>query len=62
MFAEKGVEVTRYRHNYQAQDPKEYWGLVYQMSDSQIVERMEITALIGVNARYMRMDLDGKEA
>lgn len=50
LFLEKGVIVTRYRHNYNAGLPQDYWGLVFHRTDSDIIERVEITALIGVNA------------
>jgi hypothetical protein len=52
MFLEKGVLITRYRHNYDARDNKDYWGLVFHRTDSDIIERVEITALIGVNAAW----------
>ncbi len=53
LFMEKGVEVFRYRHNYKKTDPKEYFGLCFHRTDSEITTTMEITALIGVNARYI---------
>ena len=52
LFAEKNVEITRYRHNYKTTIDEEYWGLVTHRTDSEITERMEITAIIGVNARW----------
>lgn len=51
LFLAKGVEVYRYRHNYDATRPEDYFGLVFHRTDSDFIERMEITALIGVNAR-----------
>ena len=51
LFKDKGVEVTRFGHTYSKEDPREYWGLMFHRTDSDIVERYEVTALIDVNAR-----------
>jgi hypothetical protein len=55
MFAEKGVEITRFRHNYKTTADTDYWGLVFHRTDSDVIERMEITAIIGVNARRIHV-------
>lgn len=55
MFKEKGVEVTRWVHNYKSIDSgiNPELGLVYLANDSEIMPGIEVHALIGHNARYV---------
>lgn len=52
LFKRDGIEVYRYRHNYktlEGENPE--LGLVFMSNDSVIVPGLEVTALLGHNAR-----------
>jgi hypothetical protein len=50
-FRQQGVEVYRFFHSYEKENPADYWGLVMEREDSDINLTKKVTAVIGVNAR-----------
>jgi hypothetical protein len=52
-FKQKGVDVYRFSHNYKSLDTSHpELGLVFLAGDSELMETMEVWALIGHNARW----------
>lgn len=59
LFAQEGVEVYRFTHDYKSLDgPHPQLGLVFLANDSVIVPGIDVSALIGHNARYLEAKPD----
>jgi len=48
-FSKKGLEVTRWIHDYSASGEVEKWGLVYLRADSDIRTIVEVCGIVGEN-------------
>lgn len=61
LFQKKGIEVSRFAHNYGSLSTKNpELGLVFLANDSVVIPGIEVWCLIGHNARYVNEIGSGK--